>query len=161
MTVQTPPGLLLLQADLAAPAFRCGEIEGRWRLISFTWPYVVIAVSAPVRPSAPTEYTFRFECTGYRQRAATAMPWDSVANAPLPFARWPTGGPVVASVFRPQFKNGHCLYLPCDRMAFEGHTNWPSEHPSRLWQPTRGIICYLEQLHDLFHQSGYSGVCGA
>ncbi len=65
---------------------------------------------------------------------------------------------VVASVFKPEFKGGHCLYLPCDRMAFEGHTAWPNEHPSRLWQPSRGIICYLEQLYDLFNQSDYSGL---
>ncbi len=161
MTVLSPPGQLLLQADLAAPAFRCGEIAGHWRLVNVTWPHAVSALSAPPRPGAPDEYAFRFECTGYRQCAVTAMLWDAGAHMPLPFARWPAGGPIVSSVFRPQFKNGHCLYLPCDRMAFEGHTNWPNEHPSRLWQPARGIICYLEQIHDLFHQSDYSGLRGA
>jgi hypothetical protein len=53
------------------------------------------------------------------------------------------------------------LYLPCDRMSIEGHDNWRNEHPNRLWQPDRGIICYLEQLNGLFFESDYSGVCGA
>jgi hypothetical protein len=161
MNVVIPPARLLLEADLAAPHFRCGEVEGRWRLISVDWPHAVIAVSATPLPGAPSEYAFRFECTGYRQRAATAMPWDPNTNTRLPFARWPTGRSIVASVFRPEFKNGDCLYLPCDRMAFDGHTNWPNEYPSRLWQPSRGIVCYLEQIHDLLNQSDYSGVRGA
>ena len=42
----------------------------------------------------------------------------------------------------------------------EGHDQWRNEHPSRLWQPTRGIICYLEQLYELFNQSDYAGVAG-
>jgi hypothetical protein len=160
MNVVLAPDRLLLEADLAAPAFRCGVVEGRWRLISTAWPHAVIAISAPPHPSAPIEFAFRFECTGYRQRAVTAMPWDADADGPLPFARWPTGRSIVASVFKPEFKNGHCLYLPCDRMAFEGHTAWPNEHPNRLWQPWRGIVCYLEQVHDLLNQSDYSGIRG-
>lgn len=161
MTVVLPPDRLLLDVDLAAPAFRCGEIEGRWRLVSTQWPHTIIAVSAPPRPSAPDSFAFRFECAGYRQSPVTAQPWDTNANSPLPHQRWPTGRSIVASVFRPEFKSGHCLYLPCDRMALEGHANWANEHPSRLWQPARGIICYLEQLHDLFNQSDYSGLRGA
>ena len=72
-------------------------------------------------PTRPQEYGFRFECSGYRQTPATAQPWDSDANIPLPAPRWPTGNGVVKSVFRPEWKQGQCLYLPCDRMAIEGH----------------------------------------
>lgn len=158
MDAPRPPDLLLLEQDLAAPEFRCGVIEGRWRHVATCWPHVVITVSAPERPKAPKEYGFRFECTGYRETPVTGQPWDLDANAPLPAARWPTGPSIVASVFRPTWKQGICLYLPCDRMALEGHENWRNEHPSRLWQPTRGIICYLEQLYELFNQSDYSGV---
>lgn len=160
MVAPRPPDLQLLEADLAAPEFRCGAIEGRWRHVATSWPHAVIAVSAPNRPNAPNEYAFRFECSGYRQTAVTAQPWDLAAGTPLAAPRWPTGPSIVASVFRPTWKQGICLYLPCDRMAIEGHDNWRDQHPSRLWQPARGIICYLEQLYDLFHQSDYSGVVG-
>ena len=161
MNLPVGPDRALLEQDLAAPEFRCGEIEGRWRRVALAWPYVILAVSAPERAGAPAEFGFRFECTGYRNRAVTAQPWDIGGDVPLAAARWPTGPVLVAAVFRPDWKQGQCLYLPCDRMSIEGHDNWMSEHPSRLWQPTRGIICYLEQIYDLFHQSDYSGIRGA
>lgn len=161
MNVVVQPDRLLLDMDLAAASFRCGEIEGRWRHIATQWPYVIIAISAPPRPSGPTEFGFRFECTGYRQRPVTAQPWDIATDTPLPRANWPTGTAIVPSVFRFDWKHGHCLYLPCDRLSIEGHDQWRTQHPSRLWQPSRGIICYLEQLYDLFHESDYSGVLGA
>jgi hypothetical protein len=153
-----PPDRLLLEQDLAAAEFRCGEAEGRWRFVSIKWPYVVIAISAPERPGAPAEFGFRFECSGYRQTPVTAQPWNISRDAPLATVAWPKGLTLFSAVFRPEWKNGQCLYLPCDRLSIEGHTDWPSKYPSRLWNPARGIICYLEQLYDLFHHSDYSGV---
>jgi hypothetical protein len=161
MNAPLPPDRVLLELDMAAPEFRCGEIEGRWRHVATDWPHVVIAVAAPPRPGAPEEYGFRFNCSGYRRIPATAQPWDIKANQPLSPARWPTGPRMVSAVFRPDWKQGQCLYLPCDRMSIEGHDNWRNEHPSRLWLPDRGIICYLEQLHGLFFESDYSGVRSA
>ncbi|MDA4848783.1 hypothetical protein OOZ53_25760 [Hoeflea sp. E7-10] len=151
----------MLEIDLAAPDFRSGEIEGRWRHIATDWPLTVIAVTAPPRPGAPDEFGFRFNCSGYRRTPATAQPWNIETNAPLPAAHWPTGPRMVSAVFRPDWKHGQCLYLPCDRMSIEGHGNWRTQYPDRLWEPERGIICYLEQLHDLFFDSDYSGIRSA
>ena len=160
MNVVKPPDQLLLERDLAASEFRCGEIEGCWRHIVTNWPNVVIAVSTALRPNGPSECGSRFECTGYRQSAPTAQPWDLVSNTALSANRWPTGRSIVPSVFRPQWKDGTCLYLPCDRLAIEGHANWQHEHPTRLWNPARGIVCYLEQLYDLLNSNDYTGVVG-
>jgi hypothetical protein len=161
MNAPIPPGLTLLEQDLAVPEFRCGEIEGRWRRVRTAWPHAVIAVHAPPWPGAPNEFGFRFECSGYRQTPVTAQPWDITADTPLPASHWPTGTSIVPSVFRPTWRQGQCLYLPCDRFSIEGHDNWRNQHPSRLWQPSRGIICYLEQIYDLLNQSDYTGLCGA
>ena len=161
MTSTPSPAQLLLELDLAAPELRCGVAEGRWRHVSTLWPHVVFAVPAPQRRNSPNEFGFRFECTGYRQTPVTAQPWDLDSDLPLPPPKWPTGRSIVPSVFRTDWKQGHCLYLPCDRMSIEGHDNWRNEHPARLWQPARGIICYLEQIYELFNQSDYSGVVGA
>jgi hypothetical protein len=155
MNMVLPPDRALLEQDLVAPVIRCGEIEGRWRRVATRWPHVIFGVAAPPRQNAPVEYDFRFECSGYRQTPVTAQPWNIGADQPLPAALWPKGGPIVSSVFRPEWRLGQCLYLPCDRLSIEGHPNWLNEHPSRLWQPKRGIICYLEQLYDLFNQSDY------
>ena len=161
MNIAVAPDRLLLEHDLAAPEFRCGEIEGRWRRGTMTWPYLNGAVAAERRPGAPDEYGFRFECSGYRDTPVTARPWDVAEDTALPFHRWPAGKFIIPSIFRPEWKDGHCLYLPCDRLSIEGHDNWRSDHPSRLWQPQRGLVCYLEQLYDLFHQADYSGIRGA
>jgi len=161
MIAPPPPGKAFLDQDLAAPEFRCAQIDGLWRHISTTWPYVIIAISAPPRPGAPTEFAFRFECSGYRQRPATAQLWSSNQNGPLVAAQWPTGASIVPSVFRPTWKQGTCLYIPCDRLSIEGHDNWRNEYPDRLWNPERGIICYLEQIYELLNQSDYSGIAAA
>jgi hypothetical protein len=161
MTLAIPPDRLLLEADLAAPEFRCGQIEGKWRHVATAWPLVTIAVSAAQRANAPTAYGFRFECSGYRQTPPTAQPWDIEHNKPREPTRWPAGRLLVPAVFRPDWKGGQCLYLPCDRMSIEGHGDWAHKHPNRLWQPQRGIICYLEQIHDLLNQDDYTGVRGA
>lgn len=151
MSNPTPPDHLLLQQDLAAPDFRCGQVEGRWRHVATDWPHVIIAVSAKKQDQLPSEIGFRFECSGYRQTPVTAQPWDLENNTPLPAALWPSGNSIVDSIFRPDWKEGKCLYLPCDRMAIEGHDKWRNLYPNRLWQTARGIICYLEQLHDLLN----------
>lgn len=146
-----PPDRMLLEQDLAASDFRCGQIEGRWRHVVTDWPHVIIAVSASALGQPASEVGFRFECSGYRQTPVTGQPWDVDGNAPLPAARWPSGNAILKSIFRPDWKEGKCLYLPCDRMAIEGHDHWRAQYPNRLWQSARGIICYLEQLHDLLN----------
>ena len=161
MNAPLPPDRVLLELDLAAPEFRCGEVEGRFRHVSTHWPHAVIAVAAPPMPGAPQEFGFRFNCSGYRRTPVTAQPWDIASNTPLPPARWPTGPRMASAVFRPDWKQGQCLYLPCDRHSIEGHDEWRTKYPSRLWKPARGIMCYLEQIYDLFHHSDYSGVVGA
>ncbi|WP_045837022.1 hypothetical protein [Hyphomicrobium sp. 99] len=161
MSLINSPGELLLLADLAAPRFRCGEVEGKWRLLSVAWPYAVIAIAAAPRPESPAEYAFRFQCSGYRLSPVTAQPWDFDANAPLAPARWPGGKLIVPSIFRPEWKGGTCLYLPCDRISLEGHSDWLHQHPNRLWQPAIGITCYLDQIYELLDQSDYTGVRGA
>ena len=158
MIAPLPPDQLLLERDLAAPEFRCGEVEGRWRHVATPLAACHRGRLRSERPNSPKEFGFRFECSGYRTKPVTAQPWNLEADVPLPLSRWPAGSSVVASVFRPEWKQGQCLYLPCDRLSIEGHDNWRNEHPSRLWQPARGIICYLEQIYELLNQGAYSGV---
>jgi hypothetical protein len=157
MAAVISPSETLLEMDLKAPALRCGEFEGRWRHVATAWPYSILAITAAARPMAPVEYVFRFECSGYRQIPVTGRPWDLSTNKPLPFDRWPTGRNILPSVFRPEWRGGECLYLPCDRLSIEGHPNWLAQHPARLWDASRGIICYLEQLNELLTSNDYSG----
>jgi hypothetical protein len=144
--------------DIAAGSFQLGVCQGRWRLGTIDWPVVQIAVSAAERAGAPREWWFRFDCSGYPQQAPTARPWDAEANQPLAAPRWPGGRSHVPAVFRPDWKDGTCLYLPCDRMSIAGHENWRNDHPSLMWSPIRGVVLYLEELHSLLNSSDYTGV---
>jgi hypothetical protein len=156
--VATLPDERALHADLARGPFQLGVCLNRWRLGAIEWPLVHVAVAAAERPNAPGEWWFRFDCTGYPQDAPTARPWNPDTNQALPANRWPAGSSRVPSVFRPDWKDGTCLYLPCDRLSAAGHDNWRTDHPALVWSPARGIVLYLTELSALLNSSDYTGV---
>ncbi len=150
------PEEAVLGDHLASGRYLSGAAAGRWRLISVSWPYAVFAV----RAADQIEYGLRFECTNYPRTPATARPWNFELDAPLAVDKWPTGRQRIPLAFNPDWKNGSCLYLPCDRVSIEGHANWRNEHPSLLWNPDLGIVHYLRIVHDLLNSGDY-GRCRA
>jgi len=159
--IATLPDERAFRADIAAGSFLLGACQHRWRLGRIDWPFAHIAVSAAARHGAPDEWWFRFDCSGYPQQAPTARPWEPEADQPLPSNRWPAGRCRVPAIFRPDWKNGTSLYLPCDRVSVAGHDAWRVDHPSLMWSPSRGIVLYLEELHALLNSSDYTGVRNA
>jgi hypothetical protein len=146
-----------LHADLASGAFLLGVCQGRWELGRVTWPIAHVAVFAAARPNAPDKWWFRFDCSGYPQQAPTARLWNPERDQPLPFDRWPTGRSRVPAVFRTDWKDGSCLYLPCDRVSAQNHDAWRTQHPSLLWSPKSDLTLYLGELHALLNSSDYTG----
>jgi hypothetical protein len=153
--IETPisPAEAVFLAHLATGRFRIGVASGRWRLESITWPHATFTV----RAADGIEYGLRFECSDYPRTPATAQPWDIEQNSPLAVSGWPTGIQRIPLAFNPQWKNGSCLYLPCDRQSIEGHANWYQEHPNLVWDPALGVIHYLRIVHDLLNSGDYSG----
>lgn len=140
-------------ADVKKAAFRLGEAERRWRLISIEWPFAFIGLVA----KDDREYVLRFNCSGYPQTAPTGGPWNMKSNEVLEFELWPQGrGGRVSAVFRTDWKNGSALYLPCDRESLVGHENWRNEMPSKIWRPKDGIVQYLELVHELLQSRDYA-----
>jgi hypothetical protein len=152
---QTPDERTFRQ-HLAGGAFLRGAARGRWRLVNVTWPYAVIAVSATPRTGSPTEYGFSFELTNYPQVPPTGRPWNLELNQPLETTRWPTGRSRLAAAFNPGW-NPQAIYIPCDRLAIQGHDGWVSLHPSMIWRPTSEITHYLSILHELLNSGDYTG----
>jgi hypothetical protein len=140
-----------LRADLESGRFLAGEARKRWRLISVEWPGVLIGITA----RDGQEFALRFDSSGYPQMPPTACLWNAERNAPLEVALWPKGGGRIAAVFNPNWKSGVALYLPCDRMAIEGHENWRNEHPAKIWNPANGISQYVEIVHELLQSRDY------
>jgi len=153
-----PPDERAFRADVARPVFRLSQSEGRWQVQSIEWPSVVISVTA----RGGAAHVFRFDCSGYPTTPPTGTLWDTAANTILPFDRWPRGnGGRVSAVFRPDWKNGTALYLPCDRVSIVGHDNWRTEQPSKIWRPGVGIIHYLELVYELLNCRDYIAPTGA
>lgn len=147
-----------LTIDLQSGAFALGFHYGRWRLHALKWPHLIIEVAAAQRARSPDWVALRFDCTGYPQDPPTAQPWDTATNAPLAFPKWPSGKSRVPAVFRPDWKSGTCLYLPCDRESITGHDNWRQEHPDLIWRPAFGLVQYLSAVHELLNSDDYTGV---
>jgi hypothetical protein len=141
------------EADVGKARFRLGQAEKRWRLVNITWPLALISVTA----KDGCEYVLRFNCSGYPQSPPTAGPWDTNRDAILAFDLWPRSqGGRLGSVFRTEWKGGSALYLPCDRESIGGHDNWRTEMPSKIWNPTIGIVQYLELVHELLNCKDYA-----
>jgi hypothetical protein len=153
--MQTPinPEEAVFQMHLAGGSFRSGAAAGRWRAVSTAWPHPIFAV----RAADGLEFGLRFDCNGYPRVAPTARLWDFVKDVPLAPGLWPAGGGRILLAFNPQWKFGACIYIPCDRLSIEGHTNWFHEHPSLIWDPLVGIVHYLRVVHELLNSGDYGG----
>lgn len=145
------------RANTSTGRFSAGVDANEWRLVSIDWPHATIAIAAVPREGAPSEYCFRFELSGYPNTAATAQVWNAdegrIATA--------DERPKVAyspSPFRCDWLDGTALYIPCDRLAVQGHSDWPAQHAGELWDPAKGISQYLLYVHRLLHDDAYAGL---
>ncbi|MDR5751293.1 MULTISPECIES: hypothetical protein [unclassified Caballeronia] len=146
------PDARAFQADINGPLFQMGVADGRWQLVSLEWPYAVIEVTAAVGA-----FALRFELAGFPVKPPTAQPWDVALNAPLAHNKWPgSRGGRVRDVFRTDWLGGTALYIACDRRTIEGHQNWVTQMPARLWKPDGSIVTYLEEIHALLNSPDFS-----
>ena len=148
-------------AHAEAGPFENGVDRGRWRLVSINWPHAVLGISAADRADTPVEFAFRFELSNYPAQLPTAQLWDLSTDGPLEFKQWPGGVDRVQYAFNPSFKEGTCLYLPCDRLAIEGHDALRTQHPEMIWTTASDITLYLRIIYDLLHSKDYKGLRGA
>jgi hypothetical protein len=146
------------RADLEGQPFVIGVATGRWRLDDLSWPNCVISVSAATRPGAPQEVSLRFELSGYPIQGPTATPWDWEANRQLDVSRLPVGRRASHMFRRDGWMAGAALYAPFDRVAIEGHPDWPASFPHLCWTPRCDISFYLGHVYDLLHDDDYVGV---
>ena len=140
-----------LRADLASARFLSGENRNRWQFKKLEWPQLYVSVTA----RDGRQYTVRLNCCGFPTAAPTGTFWDMSTNGRLSFDKWPKGGERLRMAFRPDWKNGDALYIPCDRESFAGHDGWVAQYPQLIWKPARGVSHYLEVVHDLLQSRDY------
>ncbi|WP_201834952.1 DUF7665 family protein [Microvirga zambiensis] len=148
------PDRAALERDLAAPLFREGGARKRWRLIEIAWPYVLIGVTA----RDGREFVLRLECCGYPAQPPTGGFWNQDRGAYLDLSEWPKGDDVFQSVIRWDWRQGAALYFPLDRVSRTGHECWAASHPHLVWNPTKGIVQYVAEVHRLLNSRGYRGI---
>ncbi|MBK7766931.1 MAG: hypothetical protein IPI44_12890 [Sulfuritalea sp.] len=141
-----------LRADLASARFLSGEDRNRWQFKKLEWPFAYINVLARDR----REYTLRVDCSGFPTTTPTGTFWDLSTNSKLSFDSWPQGGERLQLAFKPGWKNGDALYIPCDRESIVGHECWFDQYPQLIWKPAKGISHYLEVVHELLQSRDYA-----
>jgi hypothetical protein len=143
-------------ADLDSAAFREGVARGRWRVVSFEWPHLLVAVAAAERPGSVAEVALRINLQGYPQQAPSSTPWDLATAQQLAPERRPRGE-FAGHVFRSDWQNGSALYAPYDRVAIPGHEAWSNQHPADLWTTRRSITFLLDRVYQLLNDDAYEG----
>lgn len=141
-----------LRADLASARFLSGEDRNRWQFKKLEWPFAYINVIARDR----REYTLRLDCSGFPTTPPTGTFWDLSTHSKLTFDKWPQGGERLQLAFKPGWKNGDALYIPCDRESIVGHDCWFAQYPQLIWKPVKGISHYLEVVHELLQSRDYA-----
>lgn len=137
-----------LEVDLASAPVRIGVARGWWRIESFDFPILMISIKASRSTHAPGWLTLRLDVQGYPDTPPTGCPWDLVNDVMLSPESRPTGGRA-SMTFRTDWEAGRALYLPCDRIAIQGHPGWLTRHPADLWNPQDGIAMYLRLVHTI------------
>ncbi|HQT53951.1 MAG TPA: hypothetical protein PKX06_10795 [Phenylobacterium sp.] len=146
------PDEVALRRDLASLSFKIAVSRGKWEVALLEFPFLYVRIAAGARPTGPRHFLLRLDCTGYRAIAPTAQLWDAKENLALPEAqrpRAPDGSLVVAF----SSSCGPCLYHPIDRMA---RAHWPNAHGDLAWGGNSTILTFLETVHGLVHDTGYS-----
>lgn len=133
-------------ADLTAARFRAGVIRRYWRQVSYEFPVLILAVLAVEPDGSPSEYSFRFELTGFPGTAPEVKIWDCKANDVLPQDKRPKGSERVTKAF--QVWGPGTVYRPWDRHS-SGHNNFARDFPDLAWHPKRDLTFILEDLHGL------------
>jgi hypothetical protein len=141
-----------LRADLASARFLSGEDRTRWQFKKLEWPFAYINVTA----RDGREYTLRLNCSGFPSAPPTGTFWDLSSDSKLAVEKWPQGGERLQLAFKPGWKNGDALYIPCDRESIAGHEGWFTQYPQLIWQPKKGITHYLEVVHELLQSRDYA-----
>lgn len=158
-SVVIPPDERALREHLRGGRFRVGVAAGRWRLVSVTWPLVVVAVSAAERPSSPREFVLRFELSGYPHTAPTGGLWDLATESSVPADKRPKGERA-AQLFRTDGWAGGptAMYAPWDRGGLQAHPDWAQMYPLQTWSPTRDLSFVLANIHEVLNANDYLGV---
>jgi hypothetical protein len=145
------PAEAAVAADLAGTRYRVGEKRGLWRVITFGFPMLTVAVASMDSGGVTTEYAFRMEVDGFPGTAPAVRIWDLEEDKLLGQNKRPTGNRRVAEAFK--VWGSETVYRPWDRIAGPhfGGSPQPQGLANLAWHPARDLTFILEDLHELLN----------
>ena len=148
--IQGAPAEEVFQGHLNNAEYLSGVMDQSWGNVSnskgLQWPLAIFWVMA----KNGIKYFFRFDLQGYNEHAPTAILWDIEKSLPLEQSKWPSWNKRTKQVFRKWGKE--CLYLPCDRLALQGHNNWNQQHAYLTWKAYQDSFTkYLVELYQILN----------
>jgi hypothetical protein len=148
-----------VREHLSGGRFLAGVAAGRWRLVSVTWPRVLVAVTAAPRPNSPAEFVLRLETAGYPHTAPTGGLWDVHTDGSLAADRRPKGERA-AQMFRSDgwLGGATAMYAPWDRLGLQAHGEWAQTYPRLAWNATRDLSFILANVWEVLNADDYLGV---
>jgi len=150
------PDQAIWERDIGAASFLEGVARNRWSIVSLDWPFALFGITA----RDGRIFYLRLNFAGYPTAPPTGGLWDPETETVPALNQWPTGDAVFVSVFNRGWQNGLALYMPLDRVSLNGHHDWPAQYPHLMWQPDRGLVQYIGEVHRLLNARGYHGITG-
>lgn len=160
------PDQRLFEADILSAEFRNGVMNGWWDMpekdimpVDLAWPRIILWIAAATRQNAPDRFYISLDVAGYRSVPPTGTFWDPSTKAALEIGKRPKGKPEsrFAKVFRTDWNNA-AFYHPYDRVAAQGHAEWPTQQPHLIWTSEHTIVDYLTEFYSLLQSGDYLGV---
>ena len=137
-----------VKADLASGNFTAGVVRGSWKLLSYEFPFFVIAVSATEPDQTLSEYAFQYKGDDFPTKAPMVQIWDVQNNCVLPLAKRPKGNARVVKAF--QHWQHDTVYRPWERMSLD-HGDWRTMYEHQAWRLTMTLTYTVEDLYALLN----------
>ena len=133
--------------------FQLGLENYDWGIdeIERDWPNKIIWIKSHIKINGTEKIYLFFNLENYPEQAPTSYPWDILKDTKLIASEWPKGNPSINSAFNAGWKSGSALYIPCDRIAMQGHENWKQNHPDIWWTSDKTITHYLKTVFRLLN----------
>jgi hypothetical protein len=141
---------LTLAAHLAGVRFQAGVEEGRWRVLRYAFPELIVEVTGRDFTGATVEcMAFRLICDGFPVRPPYVERWAPDGRPRAPQVH--EGPPGVVDAFKewneqPNIYGG--IYRAWQRHAAI-HGDWAIRRPDEAWRRDREITFIMEKLYGL------------
>ena len=141
------PDQILLERDLDAPRIIAGSRMGKWQIVRYDFPALIVKITAAAILRPDVTFTFRCLCDNYPGLGPYVEVWDDQTR------RRPNILPVISPGVIDAFKDWGAfpsggIYRAWQRGAAT-HNNWALLRADEAWHRNRSIVFVLEKLHEL------------